>query len=625
MTRLDLTDLRMWDEIVSAHLPKTKQTDFVKRRDAMKCVAAGDTIKAAGKKHSVHPKILSAAITKALSVAPDGRPWGWRACIPHRVRTRHPPTSEELPRVAGPGAFGRLLVLVPKLEALLMGYAGPLPRRDQPAPAFERFFTDWKKCARDLVPAGYYPHSSPDFARRSCLEFLKSQRAGAPFIDSNFEVADANDVTQLAEVFELPATAWVQYDGHSFDCDFYLEGIDPDGKPYLQKLRKVWLLVGFAATARLVMSCHLSFASNYSGVDFNRLCGGSLRDWEPRDLLAPKMSYVSGSGIGTRTAIGFAAGACITSCDNAMAHRLRVNRQQMAEQLLGVINFGRSHVPETRGLLEAFNKRIAECAIRLLPGGYRPGSQQEPATATNKERAEDYPLVPEALRDLMDVVCSGANSTPIAAHQERSPLEFTRDYFQRGGWFFHSSDQADRARNLSREVVTVTIKGNRDRRKRKMPFVKFKYGRYRAPSLKNRWDLIGKTFVGDYDINDMRYLTLYDENGEVYVILRALRPWAQTPHDLDLRRSAHFAGRKGKFEIKGCTDAVAAFRDYQREVFCQSQEAATQLARFESTFQQIQPEPFTPAPDPGMVKATATEKLFVPLGGRVFLGKRRPL
>lgn len=621
MKRPDPSEMSTWDEILDTCLPEARRYVFLARRDAVRCVAVGHTVKLAAKRYGISPRTLAETIAKTLEIAPDGRPWGWRACVPYRVRIRSPRGHADLPLVAGPGAFGTLLTAAPQFEQLLMEYAGPLPKRHRPEPSFERFFAGWKRLIEERVPADRYPRTAPDLARRSCIEFIKQQRTGAPFLDPLFEVADQVDVAQLAEVFELPVTAWIQYDGHSKDCDFYVEGMDPDGKPFLQKITNVWLLIGYAATARLVVSWRLSFSTNYSGVDFNLVCGDSLRDWEPRDLLVPNMRYVPGGGIGTFTALGFTASGCITSCDNAMAHRLRVNRQQMCEQLLGVIHFGRAHVPETRGLLESFNQRIAECVIRRLPGGYRPATDKASSSPTTPERAQAHPVVPEALRDLADVIMTGYNATPIGAHQNRSPLEYVRDEHQRGAWFIHASNQSERATKLSCEVVTVKVTGNR--RTKRQPYVRFKYARYRAPSLKGRWDLLGKSFSAKYDINDLRHLYLYDEDGELFVILRALRPWSRTPHDLDLRKIVHRSGREGKFEIRGCSDAIAAYRDYLRKIFSESRNAATELARFQSKFDAIAPMPIPP-PEPGGTAAEKAERLFVPLSGPITLGKRRP-
>ncbi|MHC5147988.1 hypothetical protein [Stenotrophomonas rhizophila] len=106
------------------------------------------------------------------------------------------------------------------------------------------------------------------------------------------------------------------------------------------------------------------------------------------------MRYVSGSGIGAAPVLGFVATGAITSLDNAMAHRLGVNCERMASELRGVIHLGASGVPETRGLLEAWNKRSEETAIRWLPGAFRPQGEAAEKSQTSGSDPDDYPLQP---------------------------------------------------------------------------------------------------------------------------------------------------------------------------------------------------------------------------------------
>lgn len=632
MSRPNLGEVANWDQIHAVSLSADHQQAFKMRQAAVKAVAAGYTIADAARRYELHPRTLTKTLTKAIEVAPDGRPWGWRACVPYKVRSNAVPTGslESLPQKALPGAFGRLLHLVPPLEKILLDYAGALPKRYQPIPAFEKMFERWKACAKKLVPDGHYPLIAPDLGRRSCLEFIKTQRCGSPFVDVGFEVADAIEAAQLGQVFDNPPGLWTQYDGHAMDCEFWIEGEGPDGKPYLQRITRVWLLIGIDVGSRLIVSWKLSFATNYSGLDFNRTCAQSLIDWEQRDLIVPSMHYVHGSGIGTRVATGFTATGSITSLDNAMAHRLHVNRTQLSQQLLGVINFGRAHVPEARACIEAWFKRIEECAIRHLPGGYRPGNPgSEGKISTSAELGKDYPVVVEAARDLMDVILSGYNATEIAAHQNRSPLDVTRSHALGGGWMFATSNHFERATNLSHDSVSVTIRGSR--LKKRQPFVLFKYARYRSSSLKGRWELIGNKFTAVYDTNDMRCLSLYDEKGDLFVILRALSPWSQTRHDLDLRKIIHRAVKQGKFEIKGAKCAIAAYLSYLRSIFLEHQSAAGELARFESIFNEIEGQETSVLIQMdhqdqsayGEARTVAPSKLYVPLSGPVSLGKRK--
>ena len=628
MHELNLLEIGQWDQFEPSELLPDQKNAFDARRKAVRAVAAGSSMTSAAKQYGVHVKTLAATIEKARTIAPDRKPWGWRACIPHRVRHTNTAEADEYPAFAAPGAFKAFLKKATAFQELLTDYSGPLPGRNAPSRRFESFFKNLCKWIRDNVPKDRYPANDKTYARRSILAFLHVQREGQPFIDEDFEVEDANAAGQLGEVFALQLTDWAQYDGHALDCPFYIEGEDGNGQPFLQQILRSWLIVGYFALLRLCSSWTLSFGLNYSGTDFNVTCANSLRQWAPRDLVAPTMVYVPGSRIGTAPAIGVVAMPSITSADNAMAHRLDVNRQRMASQLLGVIHFGRAHVPETRGHLEAWNKRIEETVIREIPGAYRPaGENSDTATNTNTSDPQVYPADTTALEDLMDVTISGANATELDALQNRSPIQVLQTFVGTGGWVFAARDHAERANMLSTLQCSVKISGSKKRKRQ--PYVRFRHARYRSISLRGRWDLVGKKYSATVDILDARFINLYDEKGELFVVLRALRPWSRTPHSLGLRKTIHRLSRAGRLEIKGAACAVYALKHYLREKFSESREAATLMAKHRTELAAAGsfPSPTQLVTEPASSTASAKPAsrlvdVYVPLTGRVNLGKK---
>uniref|UniRef100_UPI001C2FB194 hypothetical protein n=1 Tax=Stenotrophomonas sp. GbtcB23 TaxID=2824768 RepID=UPI001C2FB194 len=115
--------------------------------------------------------------------------------------------------------------------------------------------------------------------------YLKRLRQGPPFVDGGFEIEDATLASQLNEVFALQMGDWVQFDGHSLDTNFNVEGEDADGNPFFQTITKTWLIVGYFALVRLCSSWWLSFSTNYNGTEFNAACAESLRERSVRDLV----------------------------------------------------------------------------------------------------------------------------------------------------------------------------------------------------------------------------------------------------------------------------------------------------------------------------------------------------
>lgn len=625
MSMLTSKEISSWDRIAPSHLTPKAYQSYKARCEALQAVAAGISIATAAKRYGVCRGTLGSTIKNALALAPDGRPWGWRACLPYQVRNHIATSPEDFPQLAGPGAFKKLLKLLPELEERLTAYSGQLPRRNAPSKDFEKFFTKTKALIRDKVPCNRYPANDPAFARRSIVEYITNFRRGSPFVDEGFEVENAVYAGQLQEVFALQHGDWVQYDGHKLDTTFSVEGHDADGNPFLQKISCVWLIIGYFALLRMCCSWSIAFATNYNGTDFNTACANSLRKWEPRELVCPGMRYVQGSGLGTAPVLGFVATGAITSLDNAMAHRLHVNCQRMLSELRGVIHFGASGVPETRGLLEAWNKRTEETAIRLLPGAFRPKGRNAEKSMTNGSDPDDYPLQREALEDLMDVIAAHSNVEGHGSHQGRDPYQVLRSYVASGGWLFATRTTGERAAAMSMMSVRARISGSKDRHRQ--PYVQFAHATYRSVALNNRWDLVGTVHSAEVDITDGRTMYLFDEKGDLFVILQALRPWARTIHSLALRKLIHKRAARGEMDLGAIDDAVEAYKDYLRSRFRDSKEAASGQIQHKRSFDAAEAskasqKPVSSTPNQGPPQVSIFPELEVPLSGRVKLGRK---
>jgi putative transposase len=540
------------------------RADYDKRKKALRQVVEdGKTVAAAAKDCGVDRRTLAKILEDALALGPDGQPWGWRACIPNRVRRANPDAPAELPDKAGPGAFGKLLRAVPELVALLLSFTRRLPTRAQRSTSFENFFEKFLTLVRKKTDGRGYPLNAPDQGRRSVIEYLRRLRESAPDGDSEAEQAEQAAAKQLNEVFAFGVMERLEFDAHRMDCDFCLEVPDASGRTSLREISYVWLLVLIDSVSRLVLAHVLVVGRAYTQIDVLRVFSRSLVPWEARELLVPGMQYVPGSGSGTVPVLGRLLRGILSAADNALAHHAKLTTANLTRYFRGVLSLGTPRVPETRGILEALFRKLENGAIRQIPGGFEPARDADtPKRATTGQTADKHPLNPVALADLLDVVIAGYNITPLASLRDQSPLEIVRHFGTGGGWTFESPLSASDAAELTVMRLPVRIKG--DRRKHRQPYVRYLYARYRAFGLRDRWDLVGKTFQARLSTDDMRYITLFDERGEVFVRLTALPPWSRTRHDYDLRRLIHRWSERGLFTIAGVDDAIEAYRLYVR-------------------------------------------------------------
>lgn len=591
-----------WDEPdLTSRTPKVVRT-YENRKAALRAVARGSSVLAAAHTYEVPRGTLSKMIHACLALAPDGKPWGWRTCLPNRVRMPTEKQSFSVPDRPGPGAFNRLLRALPELESLLADFSKPLPTRERRSAAFERLLEKFLATVRKHTNGIGYPFNASDRSRRSVLEHLKRMRRESPRSESEEEQTELTQAKQLQEVFDFGLMERLEFDAHRMDADFYLEVEDRSGKTMLREISYVWLLLIIDSASRLVLGWSLVIGRSYSQVDVLRIFNRALSPWEPRDLLAPGMKYVPESGIGTSVVTGRLQRGLLTAADNALAHHAKLTTTNLTRYMRGVLHLGPAYVPETRGILEAMFRQVENGAIRHLPGGFEPARDANtPKRATTADAAEKHPLNPIALHDLMDVVVAGYNATPLTALGEQSALAVIRRYCAGGAWTFESARTHADANNLALIRLTVNIKGNR--KEGRQPYVNYMRARYRAFGLRDRWDLVGQQFQAVLSMEDLRYITVLDGRGEVLVRLTALPPWSRTRHDFDQRKLIIRWSNRGLFSIAGVDDAVSAYRTFVRTHASQLPAAVDQLARHRASVPSASRSPPPP--------------VFAPRGGRV--------
>ncbi len=575
-----LQEFADWPEPDVTMLPQAVQDVVEKRHKALRAVIGGRSVVSAATDHGVNRNSLTKMVADCTCLAPDGKIWGRRVCIPYRSRQERDDAPAEPPTAAVPGAFAQLLRAVPAIADLCDAFRGALPTRERKSRAFEKLFKSVLAAVRKQCGDQGYPFNTEGQGRRPLQDHIKQLRADRVTQEPIGESEPTDFITQAKQVFDFNILERLEFDAHRMDVDFSVEIVDDAGVSTLKRISCIWLLLLICSVSRLIIGWALVVGRGYSQVDVMRVFCQALTPWAPRTLLPPDLHYVTGSGIGTVPATNRVLRGIFSALDNALAHHARLTTTNLTRRHRGVLHLGRSRVPETRGLLEALFRQLEVGAIRALPGGFEPPRDREtPKRGTTSHGADDHPVNMVALRDLADVILSGHNVTMHTALGERAPMDAVRAYCNGGGWAFESSlgEQDIEAMTLLR--FPIHVRGNR--KKGRLPFVNYQRARYRSPILSQRWDLLGKRLIGRVSFDDLRYLTLLEpESGEVITRLTALPPWGATRHDLDLRHLIRRWTRRKLFSIEGAHDAVEAYRDFVRKAAASFQPAVDQTAKY---------------------------------------------
>lgn len=592
--------------------------DFDKRVLALSAVLDGASIKEAAKANRVDRTTLTAMAEAFAKIAPDGNPFGYRVCIPWYRVTDSEVHQAEVPLASGSGAFTRLLVALPELKALVSNFKGKLPLHNDPSPKFDVFFRTFVAHLKGKGLECHYPLNSGDRGRRALLNWLKRERKAL----LDLQVADNEDVefalTRVDQLFKLQPMDRVELDGHFIDVEWHAQVPTRDGKWTTEQISGIWIVMGIDVVSQAAFPCTLVIGPAYDRYDLLDAFANTLRPWKPRELIVPALQYAFGAWMPTmgRDAADVYRSALV-AVDNALAHKAKMAADNLGDHQLGVINLGFPNVPEGRPYIEALFKRLEAAVLRLLAGGFRPAKERgAKKKRVSTKSAKNHPVNIEALRDLMDVEISSYNVTPHSALQDRTPREVFEAHIDGGMWTTRSFLTAEDAAELLVLHLTVTIRG--DKRKGVLPYVKFQHARYRSSKLKHRWDLVGKTFRASITSDSAHQMALWDNDGNLFVLLRALRPWG-IPHSLQQRSAILKCTKRGLLSIDGTDDALAAYHAFVRTKASEIQWAAD--AYLKEGLKETQQAPVQAKPS--LLDHLDSLSGLAPRAGRVDLRQRR--
>jgi len=532
---------------------------FIARCDALTAFVQGKSIRMAAREHGVNRTTLTATVSKAFTLAPNGEPYGYRACLPWGIR-RSSSIPSYMPTCGRPNALQALLNLHPDIKDLLGNYRDPLPPGRLP-PSFMRLLRKIRGILAERVGQACWPLNQPDKGRRAFTRYVRKERKAALIAGIPDEVTLPHpQIKSLKDLFGLQPYDRLEFDAHSKDIEFTLLLPNAQGELVKYKVSKVWILVLIDVNSTAVLGWKIVFGQGYSSLDVAQCVARSIRPWSPRTLIVPGMSYVAGATMPQNLDLGCVTG-CVTAMDNAWAHKAKLPLEAWVNNYDGILHLGRAHVPEVRPTIEGFFNRLEQAALRLLPGGYVPTRQLgEKATPSSEWRSIDHPVSFQALEDLLDVIMTGYNVTPLPSRQGRTPIDILLSY-PRSAHFWPSPPHGEKdAKALTTECRPVRLRGSR--RQNKPVHVRFLGVDYRHPTLDKNWDLLNNEYLALIDLEDLRTLTLVDDSLTEIATLEAAPPWNVHLHDVTIRRRILKLSRSGELNIRGAYSAISAYAAY---------------------------------------------------------------
>lgn len=570
-------------------IPKDRRRQYARRHRALADYMSGATLAGAAKHHGISRSTLKRLVELASRLDPAGSPYGFRVCIPY-FRADTPPLDGDKPQTplsAAPHSFTKLLASNATIRDLVLTFDGPLPVGRKHSAAFDRLHRQFTKQLGKNTHL--YPLDTRDKGRRALLEYLRRHRRDNNLVASGISTQSPKQpaVERLDQLFPLTPFMRTEYDAHDVDVKWHIEVLGPGNAWVTRSISKVLFLVAIDAVSRLVISWLLIFGRGYRQFDLMEMFAKGMCPWKPRTITVPGLCYVAGSGMPSgMMSNDLAPRSLLTAGDNFSGHQAPLIVHNMLHTHLGVWNWAQAHIPEKRPIVESFFRHLEHGALRDIAGGFVPATTRgEKPTAANCLDPMRHPLNVQALQELMDVIVTAYNADAHRGLRDKSPLQVLSEYIEHGGWIWQSRLSKDHAQKMTLMHIYVTIRGSR--KQSRQPFVQWKGARYRSDALINRFDLVGKKFKASIPSQDLRWMTLYDESGDVLVRLPALHPWHAQKHDVRLREQITKWDHAKVLSIRGVDDAIAAYHHYVRETAHANQTSADQYARHQQAQQAL--------------------------------------
>lgn len=312
----------------------------------------------------------------------------------------------------------------------------------------------------------------------------------------------------------------------------------------------IWILAIIEVLSTAVVGWKIVVGRSYSALDVAQCFATAMRPWEPRLLIVPDLQYVPSASMPSNLDMTTPPPmGRLTAMDNAKAHKAKLPLAAWLNAHYGVLNFGLPHVPEARPHIEQFFHRLEVGAFRRLPGGFTPHRVNQPAISTSAWSSNDHPVHLQALEDLLDVVITGHNVSPLPARQNRTPLEILSSYQNGSDYWIAPPYNEGNAKALTTTCHRVTIKGSKS--SNKPVRVQFLQVDYRHPDLDKAWEMVGQSYQAMIDYEDLRTITLVDDS------LRPVRTLYAAPPS--------YLRMGGYFELEEKTASMARYADAMGE------------------------------------------------------------
>ena len=576
----ELSDTSSWRSVDIEALDEGERERFVKYQSAIEAYLRTGRLKTSVQPVGISRTNLLRQLTRCVSPAADGKPYGWTALI-RNFRTKDYRRIADLPsekatKAISTGAFEMFMELHPEIKAKIDGLILKRPEKGHIHEArislkdLHAAFV--YSCEQAGILGNEYPLNSKSRGRRSVERYAKKlmlcqieAAASARFgktAKSHLSVGKGRSSSMVS----LAPYDVVGIDPHKIDCIGTVRIAGPKG-PQRVAIERLWIVPVVDDFSRAILGYSVGIRTECSAVTIEQAIISAMSTWEPRKLIVPDMTYAPDAGLPSGVIPEFSGRAwAAMMVDNAAVHYSNAIAERARRRLGCCVNYGPIGHWEHRSALERVFKKLETYGFQRLPSTTG-ASPSDPRRGDPARSAVELGIGLEELLDLMDVTVTDYNTGPNEGLGNRSPLSILRDYASiksLGLLPRRLPPPTATLPDLGIEVEIKTVRGDPENGRR--PYVDIDRVRYTSPILSNAFALIGRKLRVHIRATDMCSVRAFHESGEELGILTAQGPWGQTRHTREMRKEINALRDSGQLNVRyNDNPIVALLRHLQSE------------------------------------------------------------
>lgn len=578
---VELRNLDNWPSIPLEHLDKKRYQKYLKNLHMIVDVLSGLSVRKVSIRHSVAISRVYQLLKRSLTPNQDGVPPLREGLLPYRhlvPNQRRRPLSSNSLRLGSACSFQALLSQVPGLKSHLEAHV-KASLTDQAfsqnltPKSFHGIFTHYLRTHGHSIDA--YPFSESLHAYESCRVYYHDLRRALTKMPQSRRIVKPI-TTQLGPLQEL------QLDEQVYDAEAAVGIETPSGIEFIRISRATFIAIVDVASDYIL--AHKLVLSRKVDQDDVLSLLYQVRYLEYAPLRSELIEYPPGiDGVKAIKNLLSQVQIGVLALDNDMTHLANSVKYHVCVELNVGLNYGLVKSPKRRRFIEYCFKRLNALSHRLKSTS---GSHvKDPIKESSKNRKKPPKVLLNDLEDMIQVSVAQHNVTPQSVHFANTPLEHLTSLLKSQYWFMNLPLTESKPTPYHRRIEVTIHSGLEEKR---MPYVYFYYVRYTLDSPVYI-DEARQRAIAEFDIRDIRTLTLQLLDGEDLGQASASKTWQTTRHSLRTRKHIHKLVKQRRVRM------VDPFVDYFNYLLenKSSPSIGLELIRINREFQQPVSHPLT--------------------------------